>query len=66
MPTVKEIKKDLDALGIEYPSDALKGDLEDLVVAYDLSQQDRPVITKAPTPEAVFVDPNSNPATQAK
>ena len=40
MPTVKQLKIDLDAKGIDYHKDDRKHELESLLVAYDLSQQD--------------------------
>jgi len=68
MPTVKEIKDELDALGIEYPPGALKADLEALLVAYDLKMQEAATPVAEERPPVItdgFIDPNADPATQA-
>lgn len=65
MPTVKEIKAELDEAGIDYPVDALKADLEKLLPLTATEVIENRAGTIAEQPEDI-VDPNAHPDTQAK
>ena len=73
MPTVKEIKDELDALGIEYPRGAPKADLEALrwpapkTLVEVLVSEDDPLDEDLVLREVDdgFIDPNAHPAFQA-
>ena len=72
MATVKEIKALLDAKGISYHKDDRKHELESLLMMPEAPEVpvERPRNIKAVAPAYInpaadFIDPNSNPATQA-
>ena len=75
MPTVKQLKIDLDAKGIDYHKDDRKHELESLLVAYDLTRHNDGFVkpsdqvvpasgfTKEPSP-SVPEDPPEAPVKQ--
>ena len=74
MATVKEIKAELDACGVEYPSKAKKAGLAAMLAEYRRNidvDEERPRNIKAERPAYIdavddFVDPNARPGTQAE
>ena len=70
MPTIKEIKAELDMRGIKYPANALKADLEKLYSYTETEVIENRKGTMAERPEdkrvlSGFIDPNANSDTQA-
>lgn len=61
MSTVKEIKEELDERGIDYSNDALKADLEILLVEVNADE----ALETVHVLEEI-IDPNAHPDTQAK
>ncbi len=70
MPTVKEIKKELDELGIDCPPKALKADLELLLTPMIVAQEELRTSISITAGGVTWVDsitdPNARPETQAK
>lgn len=70
MATIKELKKELKSRGLEYPKSASKYDLERLLVFDDVDTNSKMGRVDIPEPKNIvngveFIDPNTDPGTQA-